>query len=103
MAKKLNYVHEVMKFSRKIDGLECKIEVVEETFVGVKEKVVWFQDTSVEIEALRQDLSLIKHQNVEMTKMVNRLILPHLKEHINLAVEESPLWTKTFIGEDVDV
>lgn len=87
----------------KIDGLERKIQVVEERFVGVEEKVVGFQDTSVEIEALKQDLSLIKHQNVEMTKMVNRLILPHLKEHIDSAVEEPPLRTKTFIGKDVDV
>lgn len=104
LTEKLNYVHEkVMKFSRKIDGLESKIQVVEEKFVGVEEKVVGFQHTSVEIEALRQDLSLIKHQNVEMKKMVNRFILPHLKEHTNLAVEEPPLRTKTFIGEDDNV
>lgn len=104
MTEKLNYVHEeVMKFNENIDGLESKIQVVEEKFVGVEEKVVGFQDTPVEIEALRQDLSLIKYQNVEMTKMVNRLILPHLKEHINSTVKEPPLRTKTFIGEDVEV
>lgn len=52
---------------------------------------------------MRQDLSLIKHQNIEMTKMVNRLILPHLKEHTNSTVKEPPLQTKIFSREDVDM